>query len=719
MSPMLNCLVLVVLIICCSLCICLYVQWRIELHTFSSFYMLWCIIINAIFNLIFYTLYATQSYAIFGNICCNIICPFWRKPNTCNIIKTSVQSQPLHIQCIYHLHKLTIAWLYVYLICGFLMSFGLFIWLSSFVNKLSWFDAYDTNTHTQNTGLELIPYLILLIPSFYPFLILCKIWKTLIPIIKPKLQQINNDIIKSYNNYNENEFEFMFNVFALIIKDIKYVLFFSKLYAIITLFIIPLLGTADAIIIFAFIRSKFGFTKNYQFTITLILNIIIVCLFIFGIFSVITLWNKSHQISNIVSKYLNIYDNFKNDKNMHIRRSSYMTNTKTSIQCRDETININDNYFKKTDNTHLQSGLLNFDDLDIDFVFSFQCKCKCCNCKALTTHVLYHKLQLIMKYLLKYWRRHSFWVQNLILIMSCSITCICVGIEVNKLFFAKDAKMTVNDIIIVTLLISFIISISVCGVCLSVITVFLEYFGKHKIKQWYSSDKDFRGMCLIKTVLFQIKQPLIWYFNHSVWSYVFRVLSFLTLLTIAYLTYNNKFIKLSILPIKYPKLFMFGYIISYVLTNLCSSLIVIIGILFTQNGEIYEHNQYINWFNIVYLPFLWLYVTKLFNNEMSILISLLKPKNVKFKLRTISNNDHSNRYELTSITLQIQSCLGNIYNFAFQTVFQCIVTITIYLFLIKRIISHESQWILTQFYYVQITITFVILTNSILTIFAM
>ena len=165
-----------------------------------------------------------------------------------------------------------------------------------------------------------IPCLMLFIPSFYSFIVLCKIWHKLLPIIKPKLAEINHDIIKTYNNYSEDEFDFMFNVFGSVIHDIKYVLFFSKLYSIILLFILPLPYYIDVMIVMTFIKPHF--ILNDQITIIIIMSVVTAILSFIQISCIIGLWFKSQRLTNILSKYLKRYDYFQCDNDCHVRRNS-------------------------------------------------------------------------------------------------------------------------------------------------------------------------------------------------------------------------------------------------------------------------------------------------------------------------------------------------------------------------------------------------------------
>eukprot|EP01083_Nonionella_stella_P089467 249626_1 len=724
---------LIILTIASSVTICLFAEWRLDFNASLS-YATWAIAANIVFNLLFYCIYAVGSFGIFKSICCRIVCCWYRKKHSFIILKTSVASQPLHIKFIYHLEKLTYLWLYSYVLSGFIISFGLFMWLYTIHNGVSDLmqinvDIPDKTSGVVNPDMGSILYLVLIIPSFYPFVILCRLWKAFIPIITPKISQINHDIRHSYNNYDEDQFAFMFKAFGTVIRDISYILFVSKLYSIITFCLLPLPTYINVTIIYTFIKPHLS--SHAQTTLITIMSIINVCLFICSIFCVFSLWFKAQKLSNILAKYFKKYDNFKMDRDGHTRRNSFVE----SIHPQDKSIPlienneiiIHDQYFEcvSSDNdgnnqpsdVHVQSlvslqiGML--DNTSVSSTF-------CADVRVVTWRCMiciWRKISGCCKYIGKYCKRYSFCVQNFLLIASCLTTCICVGIEINKLLYTHALK-TATDIAIVWTVIGFIICIGSCGVCTSVMTVTMEYLKRDKIKKWYSSDRNFRGMCFIKTILFQFKQPLIWYFGHSIWSYVFQILSFLTLITIAYLTFHNKFTKLRLLPVRYPKLLMFSYVISYIITNSCCTLLVIIGIIFAHNdADIFAHYQYVNWFNIVYLPFLWLYCSKLLNNEMVRLVNLMcKPKHLKYQ---IISNRSEDIFKCTSVSLQIQSCLGNVYHFAFQIIFQCVVCIVAYVFLLMRIIPYETEWInMCVFYYLQLCFACVMFVNSICTVVA-
>eukprot|EP01083_Nonionella_stella_P089466 249623_1 len=718
---------LIVLTIASSTTICLFAEWRVNFNSSLS-YGIWAIAMNIVFNLLFYCIYVAGSVDIFKSICCQIICCWYRKKHSFIILKTSVASQPLHIKFIYHLEKLTYLWLYSYALSGFVISFGFFMWIHTIHHGVPNFMQINDGRGMINSYMGSIPYLILIIPSFYPFVILCRIWKTFIPILKPKISQINHDIRHSYNNYDEDQFEFMFKTFGTVIRDISYILFVSKLYSIITFLLLPLPTYINVTIIYTFIKPHLP--SHAQTTLIIILSTINVCLFMCSIFCVFSLWFKAQKLSNIFGKYLKKYDGFKVDRDSHTKRNSF---TKSIPLIENNNIIIHDQYFECMSSDHddkntaqrvdihslvsLQIGMLDKDHVDGVPSFTF-CADVCMSTSRCMLYV-WRPLSACFKYIRKYCKRYSFCVQNFLLIVSCLTTCICVGIEINKLMYTHALK-TATDIAIVWTVIAFILCIGSCGVCTSIMTMTMEYLNRDKIKKWYSSDRNFRGMCLIKTILFQFKQPLIWYFSHSVWSYVFQILSFLTLITIAYLTFHNKFTKLSILPVQYPRVLMFSYVISYIITNSCCTLLVIIGIVFAHQQydgsmSMYSNYQYINWFNIVYLPFLWLYCSKLLNNEMVRLVSLLKPKHLKYQ---IISNHSEDLFKCTSVSLQIQSCLGNVYHFAFQIIFQCLVCIVTYVFLILRIMPYETEWIMRSFYYVQLCFACVMLINSICTVCA-
>ena len=235
---------------------------------------------------------------------------------------------------------------------------------------------------------------------------------------------------------------------------------------------------------------------------------------------------------------------------------------------------------------NLEIGILNNDEFDMKLIMSSitsdcsrvcQVDSDCCMKRA------WRKIKGL-------WKTYSFWARNLVLIVSCLTTCICIGVEMNKVLYDNELESGIDYIVVYTIIV-FVFSISICGIITSISTMKMEYRSKDKEnkidkKKWYSSDRYFRGICVIKTVLFQVKQPLIWYFNSNYWSYIFRILSFMTLLTIAFLTYNSKFRKLiSLSVIKYPRLLMYCYIFNYTITNIFCSILIIIGIIFAHIGS--------------------------------------------------------------------------------------------------------------------------------------
>eukprot|EP00483_Globobulimina_turgida_P004617 UN04626 len=122
-------------------------------------------------------------------------------------------------------------------------------------------------------------------------------------------------------------------------------------------------------------------------------------------------------------------------------------------------------------------------------------------------------------------------------------------------------------------------------------------------------DNKFRLLCIVKTTLLLFKQILITQLiKYPIWQWVFGILSVVSLFTIMTLTYAfDKDSINDIISNKRAELFYITYGVSYIITNLSASLIVISSLFYIPKDSI----------ETLIMPFTFLYFTKLYNNEYS------------------------------------------------------------------------------------------------------
>ena len=202
----------------------------------------------------------------------------------------------------------------------------------------------------------------------------------------------------------------------------------------------------------------------------------------------------------------------------------------------------------------------------------------------------------------QYWRKYKFWNQNIFIIVTSTITLISVYAHLNDMNDSDDIDATVLFFYIA------IPCFAIIFISISSMIMYKWHGGCNRFCLFFiSNDNKFRFLCMIKTFLLFAKQLLIYQIESIGWKWALRILSVLSLITLSTITYGFdwNFTK-QIGNMKHAKLFYITYGVSYLVTNI-STAVVVISSLFPTAGQQY--------YFMVLLPFLFLVVSKLYNNE--------------------------------------------------------------------------------------------------------
>eukprot|EP01084_Bolivina_argentea_P253000 424865_1 len=195
------------------------------------------------------------------------------------------------------------------------------------------------------------------------------------------------------------------------------------------------------------------------------------------------------------------------------------------------------------------------------------------------------------------WKRYKFWNQNYMIIATSTVAIFGAWIH----WLQHETYNTGDQLTAVGVICGSIIFFSISSMC-------IYKFQCCCCLLFVSADNKFRLLCVVKTTLLLVKQFLIYQIDTNIWKWVFRILSILSLISIAIITYafDHVFVK-ELTHMKHAKLFYITYGVSYFVTNISTAVIVIASLY-----QIPRDDQV-----TIVIPFLFLYFSKLYNNEYS------------------------------------------------------------------------------------------------------
>ena len=308
------------------------------------------------------------------------------------------------------------------------------------------------------------------------------------------------------------------------------------------------------------------------------------------------------------------------------------------------------------------------------------------------------------------WSKNKFWIQNLMVIGSCTLTFVTTITHVQNI--QQATKPVGNFASGADGIIEFICESAIVTAIVSAVSILTSYC---KCKccccctNLIPSDNKFRLLCITKTVLLLSKQLLIQELTDDFdWiSVVFTILSFISWSTIAVITYaiDSKFV-LALRHLKYPKLFHFTYVISYLVTSTGSLLVILAGFALKHSAS----SSDLYWQYIVLLPFIWLFFGKLYNNEFT-------------RLKTSIKSDRNNMYN-QGMPVTVDS----VYQFQWLVILSSIITFILFyeyqddFDTIKKHPTHYShsdvKWY-HVFYNFQMVLSCITFINGFLTLFSL
>lgn len=286
------------------------------------------------------------------------------------------------------------------------------------------------------------------------------------------------------------------------------------------------------------------------------------------------------------------------------------------------------------------------------------------------------KMKGCCTYLILLYSRHTFWFRHSLLIITCLLTIITAYIKYQLENDTNVQRYALTTIIAAALPI--ILSIY------SVVTEYNNEFCKcRKQSHCLSSDVKYRGIIFTKTLLFMLKNYLIEFSGPDLLGYSFAVLSFSTLLFIAIMTWAVKSRVLKKLPVKNPNIFRITYLISYIICKISSFFVVVNSFI---NCTYIPCTSFIG--NVV-LPFLWIFWSKLYNNEVARFTSELRRTNaVNNGIISYDHDATKNVNKICGRSIIIESfpsTIGSLYQLQCMIIIGSFMTLLICLFNIYEI----------------------------------
>ena len=185
---------------------------------------------------------------------------------------------------------------------------------------------------------------------------------------------------------------------------------------------------------------------------------------------------------------------------------------------------------------------------------------------------------------------------------------------------------------------------------------------------WSFNDFDYRAIILTKFIFWMIKPYLI-SSNHDnkqkilglILDLVFEILMFLSTTTLAYLSFNKNYQYLEKLNfLKNCKYFIYCYIFNYIITIIAMYSILIFVVMFEFQAYFDERHigKYFNkWYVVIYPQCAWILFIKLYFNEISQIIGMIKDYNKHFNqkklLEFVLNGNISQKVEYAATRLFI------------------------------------------------------------------
>ena len=212
------------------------------------------------------------------------------------------------------------------------------------------------------------------------------------------------------------------------------------------------------------------------------------------------------------------------------------------------------------------------------------------------------------------WKKHKYWMNNLIITGSCSCTIFGAAKHWNSVDPRDGAAL--GGLFLVFVFAGFALLCSIISMIMVRCIGGIKY-----IDIIIAHDNRFRLICFAKTALLIVKQVLVMILSEWIWTTVYSILYAISLCTLAYITFgiDGKFIRLtSILPNLDGKKLYQTYLISYIVTCLSSALTLITSILYfdCQNRVWTDPTQKFA-ICIIFGPFTWITFAKLYNNEFT------------------------------------------------------------------------------------------------------
>eukprot|EP01084_Bolivina_argentea_P270071 459143_1 len=264
----------------------------------------------------------------------------------------------------------------------------------------------------------------------------------------------------------------------------------------------------------------------------------------------------------------------------------------------------------------------------------------------LQVNIHHRSLQYILQYGRSKYQNHKYWISRIVIIVSCSLTTTGAIVHISQTNKSSTQYLSAIVIACIAAFIAFLVLLSIV----------MEHVRNKYVKaEWIAIiipyDNKFRLICLGKIILLLIKQILIMTLSQPVWSTVFAILSTISWITLAYITYaiDGTFISnLTELKLTHPKRFYHKYLICYTTTNIAILVMLMTSLLSASHNSIKFQYQYCNSVCAVSIaailfPFIWLTVAKLYNNEFA-----------RFK-KDIITHKNGNRQKINSVPITLRS----------------------------------------------------------------